>query len=46
MAPEKSKKSLMDFFGKWPGPKDELDRIEAMLGEERRDFKMRDAEFE
>ncbi len=39
------KTTIMDVFGKWPGPKEELDRIELRLAKERKEAKMRDATF-
>lgn len=35
------KKSLLDLWGKWPGGKEELDRIEKMVYEDRKKFKLR-----
>ncbi|MBI1969821.1 antitoxin VapB family protein [Candidatus Woesearchaeota archaeon] len=37
--------SILDFFGKWPGPKEELDMIERMIEEDRKKTKMRDVRF-
>ncbi len=39
------KKSLLDLWGKWPGGKEELDRIEKVLRAERKSVKLRPAEF-
>ncbi len=42
---EKKKVSIMDFAGKWPGGKEELDRIEKIIYEDRKKFKLRKVEF-
>jgi predicted CopG family antitoxin len=39
------RKSLLDFFGKWPGPKNELDKIKKSLSKERESFKTREVKF-
>ncbi|MBI3033362.1 antitoxin VapB family protein [Candidatus Woesearchaeota archaeon] len=39
---KKPKGNLMDFFGKWPGGKEELDKIAKILEEDRKKFKTRD----
>lgn len=39
------KASLMDVFGKWPGPPGELDKIRKQLEKERKEFKLRDVTF-
>ncbi len=39
------KRDIMDLAGKWPGGKDELDRIEKILVAERKKFKLRKVEF-
>jgi len=39
------KKNLSKFFGAWSGPKEELDRIEKMIYEDRKKTKMRDVKF-
>lgn len=39
------KKSLLDLWGKWPGGKEELDRIEKILRAERKNVKLRQVEF-
>ena len=39
---KKIKKPISDFFGKWPGGTEELNRIEKILKEDRRKFKTRD----
>lgn len=35
--------SILDLFGKWPGPKEELDQIEKTLLKDRKKFRLRDA---
>ncbi len=43
---EKNKKTnLLDFFGKWPGDKKELDKIEKELYRERKKFKLREVKL-
>ena len=42
---KKEKKPLIEFFGKWAGPKEELDQIEKEIYETRKKAKMRDVEF-
>ncbi len=42
---KEQKKSLLDFFGKWPGPKEELDKISKELERERRSFSTREVKF-
>lgn len=39
------RKPLTAFFGKWPGTKKELDRIEAELAAEKKKAKTRDVAF-
>ena len=39
------KRSLLDFFGKWPGDKKELDKIQKELAKERHAFKTREVVF-
>jgi len=39
------KRDVMDFWGKWPGGKEELNRIEKILTDERKKFKLRKVEF-
>ncbi|MBS3136971.1 antitoxin VapB family protein [Candidatus Woesearchaeota archaeon] len=39
---KKIKKPITDFFGKWPGGTEELNRIERILKEDRKKFKTRD----
>ncbi len=41
LASEKKKKDIMEFAGKWPGPKEELDKIFNEILEERHKTKMR-----
>jgi len=42
---EERKKNLMKFFGAWPGPKKELDKIEKIIYEDRKKAKTRDVKF-
>ncbi|MBI2669319.1 antitoxin VapB family protein [Candidatus Woesearchaeota archaeon] len=42
---KEKRKSLLDFFGKWPGSKTELDSIKKELEAARRTFKTRDVAF-
>jgi len=42
---KKEKKPLSYFFGKWPGPKEELDQLEKDIKEMHRKTKMQDVEF-
>ena len=35
----------MDFFGKWPGDKKELDKITKIIYEDRKKAKMREVKF-
>ena len=43
---EKTKKSnILDFFGKWPGDKEELNKIEKELYKERKKFKLREVKI-
>ena len=42
---KKEKKPLSYFFGKWPGPKEELDQLEKDIKEMHKKTKMRDVEF-
>ena len=43
---EKNKRTnLLDFFGKWPGDKKELDKIEKMIYNDRKKFKTREVKF-
>lgn len=43
-APKRGK--LMDLFGKWPGPKEELDRIEREIYQDRKKATIREVSFE
>ena len=38
---ERKKQTIMDFAGKWPGDKKELDKIKRILSEDRKKFKLR-----
>jgi len=40
-----AKKDILDFFGKWPGPKKELDKISKELKKERESFKTREVKI-
>lgn len=42
---KKEKKPLSYFFGKWPGPKEELDQLEKDIKDMHKKTKMRDVEF-
>ena len=42
---KKEKKPLSFFFGKWPGPKEELDQLEKDIKKMHKKTKMRDVEF-
>lgn len=42
MVKKEKKWSILDFFGKWSGPKEELDMMEKMIEEDKKNFKMRD----
>jgi predicted CopG family antitoxin len=39
------KETLFDVFGKWPGPKEELDKIEKLIAEDRKKFKLKEVSF-
>ncbi len=39
------KKTILDFFGKWPGDKKELDKIEKRIYEDRKKAKLRELKF-
>ncbi len=41
----KKEKNIFDFFGKWPGPKEELEKIGAEIKKGRESFKLREANF-
>ncbi|MBD3361560.1 hypothetical protein GF358_02080 [Candidatus Woesearchaeota archaeon] len=40
-----AKKDILDFFGKWPGPKKELSKISRELKKERKGFKTREVKI-
>lgn len=40
-----AKRDIMDSWGKWAGGKEELDRIEKMIYEDRKKFKLRTVKF-
>ena len=42
---KKEKKNLLDFFGKWPGDKKELDKIGKRIYEDRKKAKGREVKF-
>ena len=42
---KEKKKPLLDFFGKWPGNKGELDVIKKTLARDRKNFKTREVKF-
>ena len=37
--------NLMKFFGKWPGDKNDLDRIKRMIENDRKKLKLREVNF-
>lgn len=39
---ERKKRGIMDFAGKWPGDKKEVDQIKKILSQDRKKFKLRD----
>ena len=39
------KSDLMKFFGKWPGDKKDLDKIEEVINKDRKKFKLREVRF-
>jgi predicted CopG family antitoxin len=45
MAENTGKKSLVEFFGRWPGPVKEVESIKRTLEKDRRRFKTREASF-
>lgn len=45
VVPSAKKKDIMDLWGKWPGGKEELDRIEKILRSDRKSVKLRPVEF-
>lgn len=42
----KKKKPLSYFFGKWAGPKEELDQLEKDIEEMRKNVTIRDIDFD
>ncbi|MBI2580435.1 antitoxin VapB family protein [Candidatus Woesearchaeota archaeon] len=40
-----TKRDIMDSWGKWTGGREELDRIEKMIYDDRRKFKLRTVKF-
>ena len=42
---DKKNRDILSFFGKWPGSKEELDKIEETLRIDRKKIKLREAEF-
>ena len=38
-------KSLLEFYGKWPGTKEELNEIENILEKDRKRFKVKEVKF-
>ncbi len=45
IASKEKKDSLLELAGKWSGSKEELDRIERLIYEDRKKFKMRRVKF-
>lgn len=45
LAKKEKKRSLLDFFGKWPGSSEELDKIKKMIEKDRKKFKLREVKF-
>ena len=45
LSSSEKKRSIMDFAGKWPGGKEELDKIKKIIYEDRKKFKLRKVEF-
>ena len=45
LANKMRKRPLMDFFGKWPGSKEELNEIKKMLEKDRKNAKLRDVKL-
>ena len=39
------KGNLMKFFGKWPGDKNDLDKIKKIIDTDRKKFKLREVNF-
>jgi predicted CopG family antitoxin len=45
MTASSEKKDIMDFWGKWAGGKEELDKLERSVSESRKKFKLRVVNF-
>lgn len=45
LAEKTRKRPLTDFFGKWPGPAEEAERIKKTLAADRKRFRTREARF-
>jgi len=41
IAKSEKKRNILDFFGKWPGSKSELNKISSELKKERENFRLR-----
>jgi len=41
----KKEKNIFDFFGRWPGPKEELDKMGSDIKKDRESFKLREVRF-
>jgi len=39
------KSNLMKFFGKWPGDRNDLDRIKKMINDDRKKLKLKEVSF-
>ncbi len=42
LIPRPKKKSLLDFFGKWPGSEEEIENIKKIIEKGRKNFKIRE----
>lgn len=42
---KEKRKTVLDFFGKWPGPKNELDHLKKDLDNSRKNFKLSNLKF-
>jgi predicted CopG family antitoxin len=42
---KKPKKALLSLLGSWPGGNEELNRIERMVNEDRKKFRLREVTF-
>ena len=42
---KQKRKNIMKFFGKWPGDKNDLDKIKKRINEDRKNFKLKEAKF-